>query len=413
LFNPSRRLIWLALIFGLVFMAGMVKLFLLRFEAGNVYPAYSSLRSDPLGTLAFFESLRRISADAVSRNFRPLERVKMAPDTTLMIIGAKGLPFFLGDKKKDDLFENLAQSGGRLVLTFTPATPYQGSEDKADEAKDSPRDKTDGKKPEAAKDKTEAETKEKECTCDAGFDALGFRFNTPTGEDWDEHANRLSRASEILPPSIPWRAPLSFQLKDNSWKTLYTWQGEPVVVQRPWGRGTVVMVADSYLLSNEALRNNRNSGLLTWLVHPGNAIVFDETLKGLIKQPGMAGLARQYRLHGVVAAVLAVVGLFIWRQSAIFIAPVQTEMDPDHTQPAAGRDTSRGLVYLARQHIDLRSLMTICLKAWKGQAAQRLSADRIAEVEAMVAEAAADPRKEKQVKTYIDICELLKQGKRS
>jgi hypothetical protein len=186
-----------------------------------------------------------------------------------------------------------------------------------------------------------------------------------------------------------------------------------VVVQRPWGKGRLVMVADSYLLSNEALRNNRYTGLLTWLVHPGNAIVFDETLKGLVKQPGMAGLARQYRLHGIVAAVLAVVGLFIWRQSAIFIAPVQTEKDPDHTQPAAGRDTSRGLVYLARQHIDLRSLMTVCLKTWKGQAAQRLSADRIAEVEAMAAEAATDPRKEKQVKTYIEICELLKQGKRS
>ncbi len=411
--NPSRRLIWLALICTLVFMAGMVKLFLLRFEAGDVYPAYSSLRSDPLGTLAFFDSLRNISADTVSRNFRPLERVKMAPDTTLMIVGAKDLPFFLRSKKKDSLLDNLAQSGGRLVLTFTPARPFQGFEGQEDEAKDKPREKTDGKKPEAAKDKTEAETKEEDCTCDAGFDALGFRFNTPTGEDWDDHANRFSRTSEILPPSIPWRAPLSFKIEDDSWETLYIWQGEPVVVQRPWGKGTLVMAADSYLLSNEALRNNRYPGLLAWLVHPGNAIVFDETLKGLVKQPGMAGLARQYRLHGVVAAVLAVVLLFIWRQSAIFIAPVQTEMDPDHTQPAAGRDTSRGLVYLARQHIDLRSLMTVCLKAWKGQAAQRLSADRIAEVEAMVAEAAADPRKEKQVKTYIEICELLKQGKRS
>jgi hypothetical protein len=413
LFNPSRRLIWLALICALVFMAGMVKLFLLRFEAGNVYPAYSSLRSDPLGTLALYESLQRLPAEAVSRNFRPLKRVMMAPHSTFMIIGSRGLPSFLRDKKKNSLLDNLSQSGGRLVLTFTPATPFQGSEDKKGEAKDNTREKTDGKKPETAEDKTEAETKEEDCTCDAGFETLGFRFNTPIGEDWDDHANRLSRAPEILPPSIPWRAPLSFRLEDDSWEALYTWQGEPVVVQRPWGKGTLVMVADSYLLSNEALRNNRYTGLLTWLVHPGNAIVFDETLKGVVKQPGMAGLARQYRLHGIFAAVLAVVGLFIWRQSAIFIAPVQTEKDPVHTRPAAGRDTRRGLVYLAQQHIDIRSLMTVCLKAWKGQAAQRLSADRIAEVEAMVAEAAADPRKEKQVKTYIEICELLKQGKRS
>jgi hypothetical protein len=396
---------------------------LLRFEAGNVYPAYSSLRSDPLGTQAFYEGLRRVSADAVSRNFRPLQQVKMTPDTTLMIIGVNALPFYRGGQMSDRLLESLAQSGGRLVLTFTPTMPRRPSAGKEVEAKESTHEKigekTDAREPEAVEDKTEANTEE-ECGCDknggmsdTGLDALGFRFNTPAGEDLDDHADRFFQGPEILPPTIPWRAPLSFRLRDNSWETLYTWQGEPVVVQRPWGKGTVVMVADSYLLSNEALRNHRTTGLLTWLVHPENVIVFDESLKGLIKQPGMAGLARQYRLHGVVAAVFAVVALFIWRQSAIFISPVQAEMDPDHTQPAVGRDTSRGLVHLARQHIDLQSLMTICLKAWKGQASQRLSAERISEVEAMAAEAAADPRKEKQVKTYIEICELLKQGKRS
>lgn len=428
MFNPSRRLILLALICGLVFMAGMVQLFLLRFEAGNVYPAYSSLRSDPLGTQAFYEGLRRISADSVNRNFRPLQQVKMTPDTTLMIIGADALPFYRGLKKSDNLLENLAQSGGRLVLTFTAAGSFRGATGKKARSKEGAHEKigkeAEAREPEAEEDKAEAKTKEEEeCACDKDgemfetvFNTLGFQFNqfnTSTGEAWDDHADRFYNGPEILPPSIQWRAPLSFRLRDNSWETLYTWQGEPVVVQRPWGKGTVVMAADSYLLSNEALRNHRTTGLLTWLVHPENMIVFDESLKGLIKQPGMAGLARQYRLHGVVAAVFAVVALFIWRQSAIFIAPVQSEKDPDHTRPAAGRDTSRGLVHLARQHIDLPSLMTICFKAWKGQAAQRLSAERISEVEAMAAEAAADPRKEKQVKTYIEICELLKQGKRS
>ena len=35
-----------------VFVFGLVRLFELRFEVGDVYPAYSSLRSDPLGAMA-------------------------------------------------------------------------------------------------------------------------------------------------------------------------------------------------------------------------------------------------------------------------------------------------------------------------------------------------------------------------
>jgi hypothetical protein len=400
-------------------MAGMVQLFLLRFEAGDVYPAYSSLRTDPLGTQALYESLRRISADAVDRNFRPLRQVKMDPNTTLMIIGVREPHFFWGFQKYDTLLENLAQEGGRLVLTFSPAKASQPSADKADEVQDDTPDETGSPEPKSEGEQAEADTKEEEgCDeddemFDSGLDTLGFWFNTPTGEQWEGHADRFARGPEILPPSIPWRAPLSFRLRDNSWETLYTWQGEPVVVQRPWGKGTVVMAADSYLLSNEALRNHRYTGVLTWLVRPGNLIIFDESLKGLMKQPGMAGLARQYRLHGVFAAVLAVVGLFIWRQSAVFITPVRSPRGAGQEQPAAGRDTSQGLVHLARQHIDVKSLMTVCFRAWKGQAAQSVSGQRISEVEAMVAQATADPRNEMQVKTYIEICELLKQGKRS
>ncbi len=417
MFSPSRRLVLLAIFCGLVFVAGLVQLFLLRFEAGNVYPAYSSLRSDPLGTQALYESFQRISADSVERNFRPIDQIKMTPHTTMMIIGIQQRRFSWGFREYEKLLENLAQSGGRLVLTFTPAMNAKASIGKEDEAQEDTTDKTDSREPETVEEKAGADTKkDRECTegnelPDSGIGALGFWFNAPTGEDWDDDADRFYGAADILPPTIPWRAPLSFRLKDNSWETLYTWQEEPVVVQRPWGRGTVVMVADSYLLSNEALRNHRQTGVLTWLVQPGNAIVFDESLKGLLKQPGIAGLARQYRLHGVFAALLAVVGLFIWRQSAIFIAPVQLEMRSEHSQPAAGRDTSKGLVHLARQHIDVKSLMTVCFEAWKGQAAQRVSAERISEVEALVATAAADPRKEKQVKTYIEICELLKEGR--
>ena len=50
----------LALAVAALFVAGLIQLFLLRFKAGDVYPAYSSLRSDPLGTQVLFESLNLV-----------------------------------------------------------------------------------------------------------------------------------------------------------------------------------------------------------------------------------------------------------------------------------------------------------------------------------------------------------------
>lgn len=419
MFNPPRKLMLFALLCGMLFIVGMIQLFLLRFEAGDVYPAYSSLRTDPLGTRALFESLQRASTHRVDRNFRSLDQAEMDADKTLLIIGTGDRSFNWGRKKYKKLLENLAQSGGRLVLTFTPSSKHRTAplEDEAEQASAETEADAEDEEPIEEFVETEKTDDEKSCFDESdswnGMHTLGFRFGKPAAESLDDYAVRFAKGPDLLPFTIPWRAPLSFKLQDNSWETLYKWQDEPVVVRRPWGKGVVVMVADSYLLSNEALRNHRFPGLLTWLVKPGNDIIFDEYLKGLIKQPGMAGLARQYRLHWVFAALLVVVCLFVWRQSAIFISPVQEERTPAVTQPAAGRDTSQGLVHLARQHIETKSLLTVCFQAWKAQAASRVSKARIAEVQVMVQEAATDPRKEKQVKTYIEICELLRQGKRS
>ena len=47
---------------------GGVRLFQLRFETGDVYPEYSSLRSDPLGARVFYQSLEQVGNMEVSRN---------------------------------------------------------------------------------------------------------------------------------------------------------------------------------------------------------------------------------------------------------------------------------------------------------------------------------------------------------
>src|SRR5262245_53572895 len=99
------------------FIGGLVHLFHLRFEAGDNYPPYSSLRADPLGAKALYESLDRIVS--VRRHLQSLSKLGEGRDTTLLWLGddAKDLRFLPAEFK--DL-ETFVRTGGRLVIGLVP-----------------------------------------------------------------------------------------------------------------------------------------------------------------------------------------------------------------------------------------------------------------------------------------------------
>jgi len=82
-----------------------------------------------------------------------------------------------------------------------------------------------------------------------------------------------------------------------------------------------VLAADSYFTSNEALLHERHPKLLAWLVGAGTRAVFDETHLGVAENPGMAALARKYRLHGVAAVLLLLAVLHVWGSAASLLPP--------------------------------------------------------------------------------------------
>ena len=82
-----------AIFFAVLFAAGLTEIFLLRFESGEVYPEYSSLRSDPRGTRAFFESLSLVPGVEVRRHMQPLLALK----------DFNGTLFYLGLSEKSNI----------------------------------------------------------------------------------------------------------------------------------------------------------------------------------------------------------------------------------------------------------------------------------------------------------------------
>ena len=136
---------------------GLAHLFSLRFQSGDVYPPYSTLRSDPLGTKVFYSSLAPLRGLDVKRNIMPLSDLpENGTSTTLLFLGLDAYELDRIDQSSYSSIESWVLSGGRLVLTAHPVKdkPFmlQMDERKAKREKEEKEKKA----------KQEAEKKEKE-----------------------------------------------------------------------------------------------------------------------------------------------------------------------------------------------------------------------------------------------------------
>jgi len=123
------------------------------------------------------------------------------------------------------------------------------------------------------------------------------------------------------------------------------------------------VATDSYFLSNEALVRDRHPALLSWLVGSGTQVVFDETHHGIMESPGLATLARKYRLTGGMAALLVLAGLFLWKNASSLVPRHAEAEGPEDVIP--GRNTTAGFISLLRRHIPREEVFALCLEEWE------------------------------------------------
>src|SRR3954467_10787694 len=116
----KRFPIFLLILCAAGFAFGLYELFKLRFELGDVYPAYSSLRSDPLGAMAFCESLEQIPGLSVRRDFNNDNRLPEEPHTTYLHLAANSLDWHALPQDLVQEIENFVSRGGRLAVTLAP-----------------------------------------------------------------------------------------------------------------------------------------------------------------------------------------------------------------------------------------------------------------------------------------------------
>jgi hypothetical protein len=358
-----------------------------------------------LGVQVLYESLHGMSAEGIQRNFRPLNLAPTDTWKTFFVCGLATDPAALNPNRWETLLESVSTSGGRLVIAFTASPGDASTPGDAEESHDASFPKDDS----LVSNKTGNHDDHEPDPGLWGLD-IALRSRTLTDEQFRNQARRVEPGIDALPDQLVWRSAMYFELGDLAWKTIFTFANQSVVATRSWGQGELVMVADSYLFSNEALRNHRASTFLAWTLQPDRRVVFDEFHHGLSKQPGIAGLVRKYRLHGVVLSLLLITVLLIWRQAVVFVPRSEDDVEAER-QIAFGRDAADGWVSLMQQHIAKTELLAVCHQAWQaGGAADRVPEDRAEGVRELIAQYGAAPRQHNLVTVYRSICKLLKQG---
>jgi hypothetical protein len=436
----SKALFILLAVVAAMFAAAMAELFVLRFESGDVYEPYSSLRSDPVGVRAFYEGLASMRGIVVRRNEEPLYNLGRGRDTTLFLCGAN---LSKDSRRVIDALETFVADGGRLVLTFYPVPeepPYWAHEKEKDKKKQD-RDKDESKDadkeesaepqeqgPKSQTDQPKEHTDQKqEKNADQeqeeglppwaqmisieerwGFSYAFARLPGSTDETTGiAHAEKQA-GPDSFPEKVSWHSALYFDTIAEAWRPLYAWDQHVVLMERDWGRGTMVLCSDSYLLSNEAMSRERRPDLLAWLVGPSSRIVFDEAHLGIQASPGVMGLARRYRLDTLLIAMILVAGLFVWKNAASLV-PKREAVEVE-ALPAQPRDATAGLVNLLRRSIPSGRILPVCVEEWLRSSLQdpEEMQDKRARIRAILDHEAARPAGQRDpVAAYRAICAVV------
>ena len=404
--NRKLAIILLVVCAG-AFVLGIAELFKLRFESGDVYPPYSTLRTDPLGASAFYEGLQRMPGITASRDLSATDELPDTPGTTYMHLAGDSDEW---DEMPASTFQEVdgfVRKGGRLVIAFYPR-PVRSAFTFSTRTNSLSTNSLRLQPGRSYRPLTNSDSGQEPTVSITTRWGVDFQIrNLKEGAAGSyEPVEVLNANDPSLPPSLGWHSGQFFTNVSPAWRVIYTRGADPVMIERQFGRGSVVLSTDSYFVSNEAMEKDRHAEVLAWLVGPNRQVVFDEAHLGIVEKPGVAMLVRKYQLHGFVAALLFLAGLFIWKNS-MPLAPTLTERDV--ADFVTGKDSAAGFVNLLRRNVPYREVLHVCLAEWrKSKMDAKFSAARLARAQAVIdAENARPPRERDPVRTYRDICQAL------
>jgi hypothetical protein len=322
-----------------------------QYASGNVYAEYSSQRTDRMGTAALYEALAKTWPD-VARNDIPIASLTVKNAEVLVL----GLAPSDLETEYLDAVQALAKNGNRVVIAL------------------------DG----------------------GGYVFDLKRTNAALEEKW--HVRLVDSRDEN---KLDARNAFSFEpAKDSEWKA----EGD-TAVSRQFGKGSMVLIGSSWPFTNEALREDRDIDGIEWTIGNPSRILFDETHLGTEERGTVMGLARRFRLQGVLAVAILCALLFIWQASTPFPPERATPADVDMRLVAAApsdmrltaASASQGLRNLLAQNIPAGRIVSVCVAEWRRDRGRLVAADKMARIEAIAARTAHPVMQWREIRAELDL----------
>lgn len=317
--RTNNGFVWaMAVVLGIALVWGLEQVAMGPLDTGDVYPPYSSLRTDPLGAKALYESLEAMPGIAVERLYK--ERTTLdGPGDSMFVLGVDAGGWSTVKEKTLEEYEKLVEHGGRLVIAFLAV-----------------------QKPAASLEKRPVEERWN----------IRFRYRRPAGDD---AGSGVPRESTLYFDAGP------------------PWKIDGRTAEKSFGTGTIVLVADSFPLSNQGLREMEDAEFVARLSGPARRIIFDENHFGVSESGSVTKLMRKYRLEGAVAVLALVAGLFLWRSASSFLPPRTGE----RADAVAGRDSLEGMTSLLHRGVGEKALLDVCFAEWSKSADRRARKERM------------------------------------
>jgi hypothetical protein len=336
----------------------------------------------PRGASALYDSLDQMPGLSVSRNTKPLLRMKPQPQTTVVLLGVSQTFFEPDTFENFDRFEKQMRGGTHYLILLDPSEIKYFDAEWSDKnlyhpwSRSSPdkslaelKKENEALNKELKLDKILPQEKVEEETKDRPTDRWGFRFyhqESLRKQGKDKEGLKVVVEGIEAEDSATWYTAWSWGGLSPEWQTLAQVQGRPVVIRREFGQGSLTLVSDSAFASNQSLIKEPSAGFIWWLFGGQKRLIFEETLHGAAYSASIVGYVRSYGLAGFFIGLLVLVGLFIWR-GASSLVPSDPAHDYGHTAQRSavlGRGSLEGLATQLREVVPRQRLLTACVDQW-------------------------------------------------
>ena len=330
--KAAAYVVLIACLAGLLFFG--LRMFQWRLETGDSFPEYSTYRTDPKGLKAFYDSLQRTEVVGVARRLQSSKILPSGEGRALVVAGVSADQLTVSDEDAQ-LFDHWLATGGRLIIALR-------AEQHETTRKDSDND--------AESDKTSEPSviSWRSLIRRWGVEIVPLKGFYPT-----------SVKSGQFGTIVRWFGNSYFDHLAPEWRGIAAQGNREVIVERPFARGSLVLLSDSYPLSNEALAVDRNTGLLLWLIGGCHEVLFEEIHLGLTERPGIMTLALRYGLQGTLISIIAILLLFIWK-SQYTLVPRRKPGAPG----VQGLSSEQAFLNLLRRTILQKDLFSLCIETW-------------------------------------------------